>query len=420
MPQTPLESEILKSEKLRTTILALLFILLSLMWASFAVFSRGQYLALVGEISTVVIPSFLAIVALYFVLMRQVICRYIQLKKNVPLFLRYLNTFIEMSIPTVGIIIVSIFRTPAYVLITPPILIYTLFIILSALTLDERICVFSGFVAAIEYWALSYFVLYHTDVSKIDPYLVGWYTFVSRGIVLLAGGFATRFIVTRIKQQLRVAFNAQEERDMIERIFGQHVSPQVAAKLLSEDAHGSENIPVCIMFLDIRNFSQFTEQNQPEVVVRYLNKIFQYMVEIIHENHGIINKFLGDGFMAVFGAPLSSGNDVANATKSALEIIRRTENEIKKGNIYDLKLGIGLHFGNAVTGTIGTKRRLEYTIVGDVVNSAAHIEQLNKKYNSSILISEAAMSKLPGIEAEFVGNVTLKRRGNPIKLYKLM
>jgi adenylate cyclase len=419
MSQTSLELEILKSEKLRTTILAFVFILLSLMWVSFAVFSRRQYYGLVGEMAVVVIPCFLAGVALYFVVMRQVICRYLQHKKNIPTLLRYLNAFIEVSIPTIGIIIVALYQTPAYVLITPPILIYTLFIILAALTLDEWLCVFSGLVAAIEFWALSYFVLFYTDLSQIDPYLAGWYTFASRGIILLIGGFATRFIVIRIKKELTVAFNAKEERDTIERIFGQHVSPQVVDKLLSEDAHASEYLPVCIMFLDIRNFTHFTEQNKPAIVVNYLNNIFQYMVEIIHENKGIINKFLGDGFMAVFGAPLSSGNDVANAVVAALEIKKRTEEEIKKGNILDLKLGIGLHFGHAITGTIGTKRRLEYTIVGDVVNSAAHIEQLNKKYNSIILISEDAMNRLSGVNAEFVGNVSLKRRGNPIKLFKL-
>lgn len=84
------------------------------------------------------------------------------------------------------------------------------------------------------------------------------------------------------------------------------------------------------MFLDIRNFTHFTEQNEPSVVVNYLNNLFKHIVKIIHDNKGIINKFLGDGFMAVFGAPLSNGNDVANAANAALEIIQRIEEEIKK------------------------------------------------------------------------------------------
>lgn len=78
-----------------------------------------------------------------------------------------------------------------------------------------------------------------------------------------------------------------------------------------------------------------------------------------------------------------------------------------------------MHFGYAVTGTIGTKKRQEYTIIGDVVNSAAHIEQLNKTYNSSILISEDAIKKLPELKAELVGNVILKHRDKPIQLYRL-
>jgi len=173
------------------------------------------------------------------------------------------------------------------------------------------------------------------------------------------------------------------------------------------------------MFLDIRNFTHFTEQNEPAVVVNYLNSLFEFMTKIIQDNKGIINKFLGDGFMAVFGAPLSNGNDVAHAVQAAMEIINHTEKEIKKGKLPDLKLGVGLHFGYALTGTIGAKRRQEYTIIGDVVNSAAHIEQLNKQYNSSILISEDALNMLPEIKAELVGDVLLKHRETPLKLYKL-
>ncbi|WP_253675039.1 adenylate/guanylate cyclase domain-containing protein [Legionella micdadei] len=373
-----------------------------------------------GKASVAILPGYLATVSLYFLFMRRVACHYIKHKKMMPNKLRYFNAFVEVSNPTLAIIFFSNYQTPAYVLLMPPVLIYFLFIILCALTLNEWICRFSGLVAALEYGTVSYYILHFTDTSGIDRFLIERHTFAARVALLLIGGVVTGFITSQIKKRLQEAFDAQKERDRIESIFGQHVSPEVVSKLLSKDANASEYIPVCIMFLDIRNFTHFTEQNDPSTVVKYLNNFFQYTVEIIHENKGIINKFLGDGFMAVFGAPISSGNDVANAVKAALTIIKRREEEVKKGNIPDMKLGIGLHFGYAVTGTIGTKRRLEYTIVGDVVNSAAHIEQLNKTYNTSVLISEDAINKLPEIKAEFVGNATLKHRENPMKLYRLI
>lgn len=418
MTQTPLEIEILKTERLRTTILSIVFALLSLMWIIFIVHSPQVFFQM-AKISALILPSYLGGVALYFLLMRQVTCLYIDHKKNIPIFLRYLSGFIEINIPTVGIIIAATVQTPVYVLLMPPVLLYFIFIILTSLTLNEWLCRFAGLVAAIEYWGLAYYILHYTDIEGIDYYLVAWFSFAARGIILLIGGIITGFVTSQIKKQLFTAFEAQKERDRIENIFGQHVSPEVVSKLLSKDGNLSEYIPVCVMFLDIRNFTHFTEANKPSIVVSYLNNLFKFMIQIIHENKGIINKFLGDGFMAVFGAPISSSNDVANAVNAALAIIKHSEEEVKKGNIPDLKLGIGLHFGYVVTGTIGTKKRQEYTIIGDVVNSAAHIEQLNKTYNTNVLISEDAIKNLPEIKAEFVGNATLKHRDNPIKLYKL-
>ena len=292
----------------------------------------------------------------------------------------------------------------------PPILIYFIFIILTSLTLNIWLCYFAGFIAAFEYWVLSYYILHYTNTSGIVYYLTSWFSFAARGALLFLGGIVTGFVTVQIKKQFNATFEAQKERNEIEHIFGMHVSPEVVSKLLSKNSNASEYIPVCIMFLDIRNFTHFAEKTDPSVVVQYLNKLFKYMVEIIHENKGIINKFLGDGFMAVFGAPLSSGNDVANAVNAALGIIKRTEEEIKKGNIPEFKLGIGIHYGNAITGTIGAKSRLEYTVVGDVVNSAAHIEQSNKIYNTNLLISEEAFKKLTNIQAELVGDVMLKHQ----------
>lgn len=155
-------------------------------------------------------------------------------------------------------------------------------------------------------------------------------------------------------------------------------------------------------------------------MVKYLNQIFDFMVEIIHEHKGIINKFLGDGFMAVFGAPLSSGNDVENGVKAALAIHKRNQEEIIKGSLPDLKINMGLHYGEGITGKIGTDRRLEYTIIGDVVNAAAHIEQMNKTFSTTILISEEALAKFPEVKARLIDSSTLKHKGQPVKLYKLM
>ncbi len=118
------------------------------------------------------------------------------------------------------------------------------------------------------------------------------------------------------------------------------------------------------------------------------------MIEIVNRHHGVINKFLGDGFMAVFGAPLSEGDDCLNGVAAAKEILSRVEEEVSRGTVAPTTLGIGLHAGEAVTGSIGSSLRREYTVIGDVVNLAARIEKLNKKFGSQLLISEIVWQAL--------------------------
>ncbi len=156
-----------------------------------------------------------------------------------------------------------------------------------------------------------------------------------------------------------------------------------------------------MMFLDIRNFTKFAESRQPEEVVNYLNTLFDFMIEIINQNNGIINKFLGDGFMAVFGAPVSDGQDCRNAVNAAMAIIKRLDEEVKAGTIPHTTAGIGIHAGPAVTGNVGSSQRKEYTIIGDVVNMASRIEQLNKQYGSQVLISDEVCKSIEKSSSRF-------------------
>jgi adenylate cyclase len=113
-----------------------------------------------------------------------------------------------------------------------------------------------------------------------------------------------------------------QERNRIRRTFGEYVFPVVMDKLLTIQPHlRSELRTVCVMFLDIRNFTAFAEKQRPEAVVAYLESLFEFMIEIVNRHHGVINKFLGDGFMAVFGAPLSEGADSVNSVEAAREIL---------------------------------------------------------------------------------------------------
>jgi adenylate cyclase len=156
-------------------------------------------------------------------------------------------------------------------------------------------------------------------------------------------------------------------------------------------------------------------------VVQYLESLFEFMIEIVNRHNGIINKFLGDGFMAVFGAPLSDGRDATNAVEAAREILARVNEETERGAILPTRVGIGLHAGEAVTGSIGSALRREYTVIGDVVNLAARIEKLNKEFGSQLLMSEMVWEELHdgGPDAVPIGNVQVRGREEPIQIYQI-
>src|SRR5262249_16466019 len=430
--QTPISStlenefalEILKSDKLRVRILigviiAALSIVLCLAIFAFDQFQRsfhGRFRGFLFMVLTVAGLNLGSLIAEWIGI--DLLIR----KQGRPSALfQYSSAFVEPSIPALGMMIGSLFLGPIYTLFTPATLLYPVFIVLSALRLNSRLCVFTGAVAGIEYSALaSYFTNRAPDA--VEPILVGVPHHLFKGTLLLLTGVVTGFVTVQIKKRILRSFEMVEERNRISRTFGEYVSPVVMNKLLTlKPDLRSEKRKVCVMFLDIRNFTSFAEKREPEQVVEYLESLFGFMIEIVNRHHGIINKFLGDGFMAVFGAPLSDGADCLNGMAAAREILTRVDTEVAKGAILPTKVGIGLHAGEAVTGSIGSPLRREYTVIGDVVNLASRIEQLNKQFGSQLLISDMvrrALSDEPGGVIP-MGQVQVKGREEPIQIYQV-
>lgn len=214
---------------------------------------------------------------------------------------------------------------------------------------------------------------------------------------------------------------SQAER-RISTLLNQQVSHAVAQELLSEDSGTSISQKfVCVMFLDIRGFTPFAESRTPEDIIQYQNDVFGFMIEIIEKNHGIINQFLGDGFMATFGAPVSSGNDCENAYQASVAIVNKLEELNASNKIPHTKVGIGLHAGPVVAGNVGTEERKQYSITGNTVILASRIEQLNKQFNTQLIISEDVYKHLnerDGLETNYE-DVVVKGRSEPIRVLKV-
>jgi class 3 adenylate cyclase len=219
----------------------------------------------------------------------------------------------------------------------------------------------------------------------------------------------------RIEQQLR------DKNEMMNK-FSQQVSKNVAVELVRNNiVFKSEKREVCILFLDIRNFTPYAENKEPEEVVQYLNKLFDFMIGIVDRNNGIVNQFLGDGFMATFGAPITIGNSSQNAVNAACEIIETLKEKNQSGAIWETTIGIGIHKGEAVTGNIGSSIRSQYSVTGNVVILASRIEQLTKEQEASILISAEVYDSitLENIPSKSIGLMAVKGRSEPIELYKI-
>jgi adenylate cyclase len=307
---------------------------------------------------------------------------------------RYGYAFIETSLPTLVIVYYATVVGAVQALLMPSAFVYFVFILLSTLRLDFALSAFTGLVAAVEYAAVALlwdFFSYDAGATDaaVDPMLSSLPHHLGKACILLVAGISAGFVARRLRTSFRKALESLEERSRILGVFGQHVSPEVVERLVQgEDQVEGELREVCVMFLDIRDFTAFAEKRTAADVVAYLNAIFGEAVEAVVQHRGIVNKFLGDGFMAVFGAPVADGNACAAAVEAGLDLLERIDRLARDGRVPPTRVGLGLHAGPAVVGNIGSAHRKEYTVIGDVVNVASRVEALNKQRGSQMLVTE--------------------------------
>ena len=186
---------------------------------------------------------------------------------------------------------------------------------------------------------------------------------------------------------------------------------------------GGTNQTVTVLFADVRGFTRLSEHAPPERVVQLLNRYFTAMTEIIFAHGGTLDKFIGDGLMALFGAPSVTPRDAANALTAAVAMQRQMESlnaDLRAAGLIEIGVGIGLHTGEATVGYIGSERRSEYTAIGDTVNLASRLE--SKALGGQILLSAAA-ADAAATHAQFALNrqppVTVKNRVQPVEIFEV-
>lgn len=233
---------------------------------------------------------------------------------------------------------------------------------------------------------------------------------------------------------LAVAFDHMteglKERDKVKNLFNKFHGSTVTENLLQQEVSvGGTRKEVTVFFSDIRGFTKFSEGHTPEEVVSMLNEYFAVMVEIITRNGGVVDKFIGDAIMAVWGVPAGSDHDTPNALKACLEMrsALTTLNASRRDRgLTEIQIGMGLHAGAAISGTIGSEERMEFTVIGDTVNVTSRIESSTKHFEVDLLVSDEVFNRLSAPEHgdifkfDLAGDIEVKGKTLPLRLYKVI
>jgi adenylate cyclase len=213
-------------------------------------------------------------------------------------------------------------------------------------------------------------------------------------------------------------------RELLQETFGRHVGQVAAEQILAqgEGQVGSEQI-ITVIFVDIRNFTEHSSQHSPQEVVTALNIFFRSAVETIESHGGMVNKFLGDGFMALFGIGAQQADHARRAVTAAQELFRgvaSVSSEMEKAGWPGLRIGVGINTGPAIVGSVGSPKRMEYTAIGDTVNVASRVEALTKTVGHDLLITEPTWACLPpDINTEPLAHQTIKGKGEPLAVFAI-
>jgi adenylate cyclase len=414
-----LTQEVLRTERTRIkVILFTLSLLLVIFAAAYAISPSSIERIWHGHVPMLPMSVAFVLFAVFELSVLRLLGQRLAQGRDVPHARRYLGVLIETSLPTVGLYLEINEMGPAQALAFVAPLVYFIFIILSTLRLDFWLSTFTGFVAAAELFGMA--VFYHPAQFADDPAPdLGFH--ILRSLIILACGMLAGAVGVQLRRQFETSITAATARDRITNLFGQHVSPQVVERLMAEGASTDSDIRrVAVMFVDFRSFTAGARSRSPQEVVDRLDGAFAVLVDILDRHGGIVNKFLGDGFLALFGAPFEAEDAAHRAVAAGREMLAAND-RVNQAASWPLRIGIGIHIGEVVAGNIGSPRRKEYTVIGDTVNFASRLESLNKEFNSQFLISADVRDALgeDGKDALSLGEVPVRGYDQPMTVWQL-
>jgi adenylate cyclase len=223
---------------------------------------------------------------------------------------------------------------------------------------------------------------------------------------------------------LRSRLRLYQEKHLLRDTISRYVSPEMCAEILKNPGLlqlGGQRRYLTVLFADIRGFTSLSERLPPEEVVEVLNGFFTEMVDLVFEHQGTLDKFLGDALMVEFGVPVEVPQAAVRAVECALAMQRRLQ-EMRAHDLTPIQgLRIGINTGEAIVGNIGSDKRMDFTVIGDVVNVSARLQALAKEMEADILISEATFQEVEGkFQVAPCPPVALRGRQEFTRIYKVL
>jgi adenylate cyclase len=215
------------------------------------------------------------------------------------------------------------------------------------------------------------------------------------------------------------------ERDKLKTTFGKYMTDAVVDHLMAGKVQlGGEALTATILFSDIRSFTTLSEKMDAKQLVALLNEYFTEMVDVVMREDGVVDKYIGDAIMAVFGAPVPKPESAVSAVRAAVgmrEALADLNKKLVARGAKRIETGIGIHTGEVVAGNIGSERRMEYTVIGDSVNLASRLESATKELGVAVLISQDTYDLVKDhFDVRQVKEITVKGREQPVMTYEVL
>lgn len=331
---------------------------------------------------------------------------------------RWMRATIEV-LSASAVTVLNVKVSPEFALTSGAHYCYFIAISTAALRLDPLLSAYAGVLAVLLHLALYLVLLVQfglpTDVLTAHPGIFGF-----RLVAMMLTGMVGFFLSHTLRDKTVKVATETLARERVRAAFGSYVDDRVVQRVLSGAlSTGPERRTITVLFLDIRGFTAFAASRDAIEVFRCLQQALDAFSAEIQRQGGIVNKFLGDGLLAIFGAPESQDDHPRRAVRAALNIVAEARRLRESGAFPDLAVGVGIHSGEAMIGNLGGARR-EYTAIGDVVNVASRIEAMNKELATTILVSETVRAALgPDAETRPFPGIALRGKTEPLTLHEV-